>query len=169
MSGTTEEGSVSAGHRWQVSTGRPAGAPPGGLQPAAEAPAPASARVRVLVVDDEPSICKALEIALRRAGCDVVTVQSGDAAVELAHRERFDVLILDLRIPDMRGDVIFWTVTAVQPHLTHQTLFITGDITEKAQRLIAQCNCPLLHKPFDLRDLLDGVNALAPRRKNATA
>lgn len=169
MSGTTEEGSVSAGHRWQVSTGRPAGAPPGGLQPAAEAPAPASARVRVLVVDDEPSICKALEIALRRAGCDVVTVQSGDAAVELAHRERFDVLILDLRIPDMRGDVIFEVACGHQPHLRYQTLFMTGDITERAHKLIAVCKCHFLRKPFDLRDMFDAVAALAPRMEQDAA
>ena len=137
------------------------GAPRGGGQ------APYGRRVRVLVVDDEPSICKALEIALGRAGFDATTVQSGDAAVELVRREHFDVLVVDLRIPDMRGDVVYWTLAAVQPHLQGQTLFVTGDITERAQRIIAQCNCPILHKPFDLRDILDAVAALAPWRPAA--
>ena len=128
-----------------------------------------SQRTRVLVVDDEPSICKALEIALGRAGFDATTVQSGDAAIDRVRREHFDVLVVDLRIPDMRGDVIYWTLAAVQPHLQGCTLFVTGDITDRAQRLVAQCNCPMLHKPFDLRDILDAVQALAPRAKNATA
>ena len=40
-------------------------------------------RIRILVVDDEPSICKALEIALSRSGYDVMTVESGETATTL--------------------------------------------------------------------------------------
>lgn len=119
---------------------------------------------RVLVVDDEPSICKALTIALTRAGYRVESAQSGDAAAALVRAEDFDVLVMDLRIPDQRGDAIFQYIVGVRPHLAHHTLFITGDITERAQRLIEACRCPLLRKPFDLADVLDAVAALAPRQ-----
>jgi DNA-binding response OmpR family regulator len=125
--------------------------------------------VRVLVVDDEPSICRALTIALSRAGFDAVAAQSGDAAIALVRKEHFDVLIVDLRIPDMRGDVVFELAAALQPQLRTQTLFMTGDITERAQKIIAACQCPLLRKPFDLRDVFDAVTALAPRVRGATA
>ena len=63
--------------------------------------------MRILVVDDEPSICKALSAALTRAGYDVATAQSGEAALAIVRAEHIDVLLLDLRIPDMRGDIIF--------------------------------------------------------------
>jgi DNA-binding NtrC family response regulator len=119
-------------------------------------------RARVLVVDDEPSICKALEIALRRAGYEPVTVENGETATSFIRAERFDALLIDLRIPDMRGDVFFELAAAVQPHLRTATLFMTGDITERANKLIAACNCPTLHKPFDLQDILDGLRAVLP-------
>jgi DNA-binding response OmpR family regulator len=128
-----------------------------------------SNRVRVLVVDDEPSICKALEIALSRSGYDVMTVESGETATTLLRAEHFDVMLLDLRIPDMRGDTIFEFAAATQPHLRTATLFMTGDITERAQKLIGACRCPALHKPFDLRDVLDAISALTPRTASASA
>ncbi|HEX2778825.1 MAG TPA: response regulator [Gemmatimonadaceae bacterium] len=128
-----------------------------------------SSRRRVLVIDDEPSICKALEIILRRAGYDVVTVGTGETATSLLREARFDAMLVDLRIPDMRGDVIFELAAAIQPHLRTATLFMTGDITERASRLIEACRCPTLAKPFDLQDVLDGVAALMPEAEVASA
>ncbi|MDB4890221.1 MAG: hypothetical protein JWL61_2076 [Gemmatimonadetes bacterium] len=121
-------------------------------------------RTRVLVVDDEPAICRALSIALTRAGYDVLTAQSGDAALSMLAAERVDVMVIDLRIPDTRGDVVFELAAATHPHLRHQTLFMTGDISEKAHKLILSCKCPSVRKPFELRELITAVAALAPRR-----
>ena len=119
--------------------------------------------VRVLVVDDEPSICKALTMALSRAGYDAVSSQTGEGALAIVRNEHVDVLLIDLRIPDMRGDVVFEVASSHQPHLRTQTLFMTGDITERAHKLIAACQCHFLRKPFDLRDMTDAIAALAPR------
>jgi DNA-binding NtrC family response regulator len=126
-------------------------------------------KTRVLVVDDEPSICKALSIVLGGAGYDVETVVSGDTATSLLRTEHFDVMIVDLRVPDMRGDILFALAAAIQPQLRTATLFITGDITARAEQLIAACGCPMLRKPFDLADVLDAVAALAPRRQVISA
>lgn len=121
-------------------------------------------RTRVLVVDDEPAICRALSIALTRAGYDVLTAQSGDAALSMLATERVDVMVIDLRIPDTRGDVVFELAAATHPHLRHQTLFMTGDISEKAHKLILSCKCPSVRKPFELRELIAAVGALVPQR-----
>jgi len=128
-----------------------------------------SASVRVLVVDDEPSICKALTMALSRAGYDAIAAQSGESALAVVRNEHVDVMLIDLRIPDMRGDVIFEVAAGHQPHLRYQTLFMTGDITERAHKLIAACKCHFLRKPFDLRDMTDAVAALAPRHAQDAA
>jgi two-component system KDP operon response regulator KdpE len=119
-------------------------------------------RVRVLVVDDEPAICKALTIALQRAGYDALSAQSGDSALALLANEHIDVLLIDLRIPDTRGDVVFELAAATHPHLRNQTLFMTGDISERASRLVASCKCALIKKPFELREMLTGIAALVP-------
>lgn len=126
-------------------------------------------RVRVLVVDDEPSICKALTIALHRAGYDAIFALSGEEAMTRLRAEHVDVLVVDLRMPDMRGDVLFELAVAVQPQLRAQSLFITGDITDRAMRLIGACRCPMVRKPFDLRDVFDAVAALAPQVADITA
>jgi DNA-binding NtrC family response regulator len=125
--------------------------------------------VRVLVVDDEPSICKALTMALSRAGYEAIAAQSGESALAIIRNEHVDVMLIDLRIPDMRGDVIFEVAAGHQPHLRYQTLFMTGDITERAHKLIAACKCHFLRKPFDLRDMTDAVAALAPRHTQDAA
>ncbi|HET7187359.1 MAG TPA: response regulator, partial [Gemmatimonadaceae bacterium] len=122
-------------------------------------------RVRVLIVDDEPAICKALKVTLERAGYEVIAAQSGDSALTVLSRERVDVLLLDLRIPDTRGDVVFELAAATHPHLRHQTLFMTGDISERASRLVASCKCPMIKKPFELRDMLNAVEALLPEQR----
>jgi DNA-binding response OmpR family regulator len=124
---------------------------------------------RVLVVDDEPAICKALTMALSRAGFEALAAQTGESALAILRSERVDVLVLDLRIPDTRGDVIFELAAAIHPHLRTQTLFLTGDISERALRLIAACKCPSLRKPFELRELTDAVTALAPIVREETA
>ena len=129
----------------------------------------ASERVRVLVVDDEPAISKALSIALTRAGYEVKTAQSGDGALSFLSSEHVDVMVIDLRIPDTRGDVVFELAAATHPHLRRQTLFMTGDISERAYKLILSCKCPSIRKPFELRELIGAVQALVPHRERGVA
>ncbi len=119
-------------------------------------------RIRILVVDDEPAICRALAIALERAGYATRAVQSGEAALAIINSEHVDVLLTDLRIPDTRGDVVFELAAATQPHLRHRTLFMSGDLGEKAHRLIVSCKCPSIRKPFELKELIAMIQAIAP-------
>lgn len=124
---------------------------------------------RVLIIDDEPAICKALSIGLSRAGFYVRTALNGDDGIRLLKREPFDVLVLDLRVQDMRGDVIYELAKAEQPGLTHRTLFVSGDLSERADKIVRACDCPLLRKPFELRDLIGHVAGMAPRARDASA
>ena len=120
-------------------------------------------RPRVLIVDDEPAICSVLKVALERAGYDAIAAQSGDSALTVLTLEHVDVLLLDLRIPDTRGDVVFELAAATHPHLRSRTLFMTGDISDRALRLIQSCKCPVIRKPFALRELIAQVGALVPK------
>lgn len=119
--------------------------------------------MHILLVDDEPAICKALGLALTRNGFRVSTALSGESGMAIVRNEPVDALIIDLRIPDMRGDTFFELAAATQEQLRQRTLFTTGDITERAQELIEACNCPMLRKPFDLKELLDWVRRIQAR------
>lgn len=123
----------------------------------------------VLLVDDEPAICRALSLSLTRSGFRVTTALSGETAMSVIRGEKVDVLVVDLRIPDMRGDALFELAAAIQPQLRTRTLFTTGDITERAQELIEACRCPLLRKPFDLRELTEWVRGVQPMEKDQSA
>ena len=59
--------------------------------------------LRILVVDDEPNILSTLAPLLRARGYEVLTAMNGKAAVETAERERPDLIVLDLGLPDMDG------------------------------------------------------------------
>jgi DNA-binding response OmpR family regulator len=126
-------------------------------------------RARILVVDDEPSICRALTIAFSRGGYDVRAVESGEVALSMLRTEHFDCMVVDLRVPDVRGDVLFELAASLQPQLRTSTLFTTGDASEFAQDLIGACGCPLVAKPFDLVELLATVGGMIEggRRRKA--
>ena len=120
--------------------------------------------IRVLIVDDEPSICKAFQLCLERNGYEALTAQTCDAMSAILIAKRVDVLLMDMRIGMDRGDWVFETAKGFQPHLARSTAFMTGDITSKADELLGQYNCPLLRKPFDLKDLINVVRELSPHR-----
>lgn len=124
-------------------------------------------RIRVLVVDDEPSICKALAMTLERAGWEPIVAASGESALVVLRSQHVDALVLDLRVPDLRGDALFHLACALQPHLRRQTMFVTGDVTERGKVLIAACGVPYVMKPFKLADITDTVRALLPLVRTA--
>jgi two-component system KDP operon response regulator KdpE len=107
----------------------------------------------VLLVDDEPSIVRGVAALLRRGGFVVLTAHSGSAAVRIVAEQRVDLAVIDYHIPDWRGDVVLAAVAAYQPHLSHRTVFITGDIGDAVRDISAQTGCPLLFKPFDIEEL----------------
>jgi DNA-binding NtrC family response regulator len=122
---------------------------------------------RVLVVDDEPSICRALQIAFMRHGYEVLAVGSGETALWLLRTEQFECMVVDLRIPDIRGDVLFELGASLQPKLRTNTIFTSGDTSDLAQLLVAACGCPLIAKPFDLTELIELVARMTQRALEA--
>ena len=122
----------------------------------------AGQRPCVLVVDDEPALCKARVIVLSRCGYEVVAAHGGEEAHAILGRRPVDVLVLDLRMPDLRGDVVYHLATSLQPALAGRTIFTSGDHSAKAEALVAECHCPLLRKPFELSDVVAAVQSLAP-------
>jgi DNA-binding response OmpR family regulator len=124
-------------------------------------PRPLPPPPHVLLVDDDAAVAKALAAVLTRAGYRV-TVAGSAREAEGRLDERFDALVLDLRMPEMRGDALYYLAAARQPWLADRTVFVTGDITEQAEQIIRQTGCTLLHKPFRGEMLLHHVIALAP-------
>jgi response regulator RpfG family c-di-GMP phosphodiesterase len=81
-------------------------------------------KARILIVDDEPSICALLIEGLTPEGFECRAAASGDEAIKLLERERFDALISDLRIPGVSGLALLETARTKYPWMSF--LIATG-------------------------------------------
>ena len=107
---------------------------------------------RILVVDDERSMRELLAIVLRREGYEVLLAENGRAAIGLLEREPVDLLISDIKMPDMSGVEVLRAAKSIDPDILGImiTAFASTDTAVEAMRLGA---CDYLSKPFDI-DLL---------------
>lgn len=110
----------------------------------------------VLVVDDNAGLRSGLATVLEDEGIETRQAGRGSEAIELIHQVRFDLLVLDLNLPDMTG-VRIYNVAAEevgQPHCIFMTAEASEELIEEALRLEP---LRLLRKPFELnlfRDLV---------------
>lgn len=116
---------------------------------------------RVLVIDDEPSILRALRINLTARNYEVSTASDGASGLAAVSRDRPDVLILDLGLPDMDGtDVIHgvrgWTSTPII------VLSVWGQEHQKVAALDAGAD-DYVTKPFGMDELLARLRAAVRR------
>lgn len=119
---------------------------------------------RVLVVDDEPGVADLLQDLLEAAGHGVCTAASGAEALRCLQVQPFDLIVSDLRMPDIDGAALWREVQARHPALARRMLFVTGDtLSPAAERFMAETGCPSLDKPFSRADLLQRVHALLQR------
>ena len=114
---------------------------------------------RILIVENEPSICRALVQVLRRAGFDPIVAPS-TAEADALLSDSIACLLIDLRLQHMRGDVFYFLAAARFPALRSRTLFMTGDISPDAERMINQTGCPCLWKPFPNAVLVNAVREI---------
>jgi CheY-like chemotaxis protein len=123
--------------------------------PPTVSPIALSEGLRVLVADDELSIRQALCRFLEREGHVVVAADSGRGAITAARTDQFDVILLDMRMPDVSGKDVFEQWRNERPELARRVVFLTGDIVSTdLQQFLASTGRPFIAKPFDLEEVL---------------
>ena len=111
---------------------------------------------KILVIDDEGIIIKTVGNLLTREGYDIKTCQNGFQAVDTVKDNDFDLIVTDIRMPDIDG---LETIKNIKKHLKDQKkpdipiIFITGfadsDAHIKAEKIGA-----VIFKPFDMKEFL---------------
>jgi DNA-binding response OmpR family regulator len=113
---------------------------------------------KILIVDDERDIVKALTIRLGANGFDVVSAYDGAQGVFLAHKEKPDLILLDIRMPSGDGFIVAEKLKRASRTTRIPILFLTGsperEAEEKALALGARF---YIKKPYDPEELLDAV------------
>jgi CheY-like chemotaxis protein len=143
---------------------RDAGLQEGGERPA-EAGIPSAVRpLRVLVVDDEPVILDLLVDVLSGAHHSVDTAACGQEALRKLDRGRYDLILLDFKMPDLDGRRIFESICERWPDLKERIVFASGDTVHPGTRaFLERTGRPCIEKPFRLEVLAEILAAASQR------
>jgi DNA-binding response OmpR family regulator len=123
-------------------------------------------RPKVLFIDDEPSICTAMQILLDRHGFDVRVAMSSEAGCAEVQACAFDAVVLDYWIENgagycrERGDEILPALATLDPALSTRTIFVTGDPSERTRLRLEQTGATYLLKPFEIGLLVNALQAM---------
>jgi len=118
--------------------------------------------IRVLVVDDEPSLAELLASVLRYEGWEIQTAGDGAGAVRKAREFRPDAVVLDVMLPDFDGLEVLHRVRAELPHVC--VLFLTArDAVEDRVAGITAGGDDYVTKPFSLEEVLARLRGLLRR------
>jgi CheY-like chemotaxis protein len=102
----------------------------------------------ILVIDDEPSVVRALTGLLRRDGYRVATASNGRHALAQLQEQHYDVILCDLRMPELDGPAFYAILTRQYPALRQRVIFLTGETGgETSGTFLTQCGRPWLRKP----------------------
>ena len=126
---------------------------------------------RILIIDDETEVTRMLHDILVAEGHEVRSADSGRRALELLSRQKFDVILSDLRMPNMDGPRLFSRLSELAPGLIKRVAFITGDtFSPTVSEFLQDSGRPYVQKPFtpaEVRELIAKVLAKSGRQTTA--
>lgn len=120
--------------------------------------------MKVLLVEDEKDLCDLLKEELEQAGFEVDAAYLGTAALSLYHRKRYDVVVLDLRLPDIPGISVLSSIRQLQEEPPPRVIVFTG-LDDRELRIHAQMLDveDYIIKPFKPEYLAARIRALSHR------
>jgi len=114
---------------------------------------------QILVVDDSAFARATLKQKLTEAGHVVAEAASGVEALEMLATQRFDLVTMDLLMPEMEGGELLQNIRKLSPSIP--VVVITADIqTQTREELMTRGASAFLNKPVDFNTLLDKINRL---------
>ncbi len=130
---------------------------------------------RILVVDDDPMVCEAIEVCLQHQGFDVTVANGGEEGVRALEASAFDVMLVDIFMPHMRGfeSIRVFHERAPQTPLVAMSGYAFADIEppspdfHKMALELGATYC--LRKPFTPNVLLAAINECLTKPSATTA
>ena len=119
---------------------------------------------RILVIEDDPSILRGLQLNLGMEGYAVRSASDGETGLTLARAERFDLLVVDLMLPRLSGLEVIRELRQDDPDLPVLILSAKGQESDKVAGLQLGADDYMV-KPFSLKELLARIGALLRRRR----
>jgi len=118
---------------------------------------------KILVVDDEVELAKAMTIRLTTAGYEVSVAHDGEEALKKARLEKPDLIILDLMLPKIDGYKVCRLLKFDQKYREIPIIMVTARVEEEDKRLGMETGADeYITKPFDWSDLLEKITKFIP-------
>ena len=113
---------------------------------------------RILLLEDDETLKDAIKDFLEANFYEVVSVSNGAEGVRAVLKDDFDIVICDMMMPKLPGDMFYTAIERMRPHLCRRFIFITGHRgNEKITNFIKQVRGTMLAKPFHMDDLLEAI------------
>src|SRR5437879_7333518 len=125
---------------------------------------PMSTQGCVLIIDDEEEIRESLQILLELEGYEVETAVNGEQGLSKLDERPFDLVLLDLALPDRNGIELLPEIRALDPQISVIMITAYGTV-EDAVRAMQSGAGNFLQKPWDNEKLLADVRAAVARRR----
>lgn len=120
--------------------------------------------MRVLLVEDDPTTAKSIEMMLTHANLNVYSTDLGEEGIDLAKLYDYDIILLDLNLPDMTGHDVLRQLGLAR--IDTPILILTGsDDTENKIRGFGFGADDYLTKPFQREELVARIHAIVRRSK----
>ena len=118
---------------------------------------------KVLLVDDEPDFLEAMAARMQVRGVEVTTTTSTTDALSIAKGESFDVIVMDLMMPEMAGLEALKALKLQEPE--SQIILLTGYATREAEAEALKLGAvDLIEKPADIERLLEKIKETRSKR-----
>lgn len=115
---------------------------------------------KLLIVDDERTVRLLLAKILSCADYAVDLSEHGKHALQMLHRNSYDLIITDVNMPEMDGISFYRAIKEDLPELKDRVLFLTGNPTDETMSFFKENNCKYMTKPFNGLDLLDYIEGI---------
>ena len=112
----------------------------------------------VLLLEDEGDLTATLKMYLEEQNFRVTSVANGVEGLKKIMTGDFDVVVCDMMMPNLPGDMFYLAVERTKPHLCRRFVFMTGHKGDKKiDEFIRKVRGVMLWKPFQLHELLDAI------------
>jgi PAS domain S-box-containing protein len=111
-------------------------------------------KAKILLVDDELSTLELLSRLFTDEGHDVQTVNNADEALEMVKNGRYNLILLDIKMPGTNGIELYGRMQKIALSLAERVIFITGDVIgPDTENFLSRTKAPYITKPFDVHQL----------------
>ncbi len=121
-------------------------------------------KAKILIVDDNASLCKTMEFVLNHKGHDVTTAKDGPEALNYVEKKSFEIIFMDIKMPIMNGVETYKRLKEIRPEtiVIMMTAYAVEDLVQEA---IQEGAYGVIYKPLDIDKIIELIERVRQDKK----